>query len=348
MSLGGAWRWFAVCLLPANLEERELEGDAFSPAVGTVLISVVIPVKDRLEALKACVASLFVQTVAPFEIIIVDDFSVVPITQSFFEAPSGIRLTIMRNEPNIGSGPARNRGVEFASGSVIAFLDSDDAFAPTYIQEVEAFWRKANPETVCVATGFWWCTNDLRPYKMQTLDGEVLREDLLERGNFVGGCSVLSVAKKGFQSAGGFPVARGADDWGMLLRVSLVGKIFCFGSPLVYYRSPSASALTNLTKDYIGQAKALASLAREQPWEDRKRFRKFRHSAICSVARQSRRTTVFWKLWSAYVKTYGLDHSARLILLPALFGSRVVDDTLRRFASMRSKLYRRRLRRTSL
>ncbi len=61
---------------------------------------------------------------------------------SLFTLHSSDRLVVIRQE-NRGSSSARNVGIDAARGRFIAFLDSDDEFAPTKLQrQVELFERR--------------------------------------------------------------------------------------------------------------------------------------------------------------------------------------------------------------
>lgn len=86
-------------------------------------ISVVIPHLNQADALEACLASLDMQSLARcfFEILVVDNGSV-PTPEDTIAHHSGTRLL---RELQPGPGPARNFGVRFASGDIIAFIDAD-------------------------------------------------------------------------------------------------------------------------------------------------------------------------------------------------------------------------------
>ena len=87
------------------------------------LISVVIPHLNQPEALEACLSSLDAQSLARccFEIIVVDNGSDC-IPEDIVANHSGTRLL---RELQPGPGPARNIGVRFARGDIIAFIDAD-------------------------------------------------------------------------------------------------------------------------------------------------------------------------------------------------------------------------------
>ena len=87
------------------------------------LVSVVIPVFNGERFLREAVQSVLAQNYAPVEIIIVDDGSTdgtATVARSFPETVCYL------HQANKGPAAARNRGIERAEGSLIAFADADD------------------------------------------------------------------------------------------------------------------------------------------------------------------------------------------------------------------------------
>jgi len=87
-------------------------------------VSVIIPYYNRARFIDECLASIFAQTRAPDEVIVVDDGSA-PDQRRHLDrfAP---RVQIVDQPRNLGVSAARNAGVRAATGDWIAFNDSDD------------------------------------------------------------------------------------------------------------------------------------------------------------------------------------------------------------------------------
>lgn len=100
-------------------------------------VSVVIPTYNRWPVVRRAVESALKQTVRPKEVIVVDDGSsdgtAAGIRQMATEDP-GAPIRLVQHEGNRGGAAARNTGVAAATGSHIAFLDSDDAWSPTKLE----------------------------------------------------------------------------------------------------------------------------------------------------------------------------------------------------------------------
>jgi glycosyltransferase involved in cell wall biosynthesis len=99
-----------------------------------VKVSIVLPTYNRGYIIADAIRSALEQSYPSTQIIIVDDGSTdqtAEIVQSF--ARSGILYT--RHERNRGYSAACNTGMAAAEGDLIAFLDSDDVWKPTYLQQ---------------------------------------------------------------------------------------------------------------------------------------------------------------------------------------------------------------------
>ncbi|MGC4007106.1 MAG: glycosyltransferase family A protein [Pirellulales bacterium] len=99
-------------------------------------VSVVIPAYRSARFIAEALRSVFAQTCAPREIIVVDDHSpdeTCAVVESLI-AESPVELRLIRRETNSGGpvGPM-NAGVDAARGPLIAMLDHDDRMLPTRI-----------------------------------------------------------------------------------------------------------------------------------------------------------------------------------------------------------------------
>lgn len=96
-------------------------------------ISVIVPVYNVADHVGACIASLRAQSLADFEALVIDDGSTDGSGTRAMAAIGGDpRFRVIRQE-NRGLSGARNTGLDAARGDFIAFLDSDDQFAPEFL-----------------------------------------------------------------------------------------------------------------------------------------------------------------------------------------------------------------------
>lgn len=99
-------------------------------------VSVVIPVHNSERYLRECLDSVVAQSVTDLEIICVDDGSTDDSPAILREyAARDERMTVITQD-NLGVATARNAGLDRAAGEYVLFLDSDDWFDPTMIEEL--------------------------------------------------------------------------------------------------------------------------------------------------------------------------------------------------------------------
>ena len=91
------------------------------------LVSVIIPTYNRRKFILQAVKSILAQGIDDIEVIVVDDGSTDGTSALFQPPPHRVRYIY---QENAGVSAARNRGVAESSGALIAFLDSDDLWAP--------------------------------------------------------------------------------------------------------------------------------------------------------------------------------------------------------------------------
>ncbi len=101
-----------------------------------IIFSIIIPTFNRGFLLQRCLDSLLNQTFKEFEVIVCDDGST-DNTKEIVNSYINILNIKYLYDSNWG-GPAqpRNRGISIANGTWICFLDSDDWFFPTKLEEI--------------------------------------------------------------------------------------------------------------------------------------------------------------------------------------------------------------------
>ena len=99
-------------------------------------VSLIIPTYNRRAMLLEAIDSVLAQSVTAFELIVIDDGSTDGTDEHLTRLDKAIRIERIEHS---GPAAARNRGVELANAPLIAFLDSDDLWAPTKLERQIAF-----------------------------------------------------------------------------------------------------------------------------------------------------------------------------------------------------------------
>ena len=179
-------------------------------------ISVIMPSWNRAHVIGRAVGSALTQSYAPAEIIVIDDGStdatVRYLRARFPEAPN-LRLI---EAPHEGVSAARNRGLEAATGDVVAFLDSDNQWEADHLLFAAAALA-LRPGYEAVYTGInrhvideGWSDIVFAPF-----DAQALRE-----ANFID-LNAYLIRREAAQAIGGFDTAlTRLVDWDFILRAS--------------------------------------------------------------------------------------------------------------------------------
>jgi glycosyltransferase involved in cell wall biosynthesis len=98
------------------------------------LVSAVIPTRNRPKLVKRAALSALHQTFSNIEVIVVVD-GPDPLTTQELETIADPRLRVISLARSEGGAGARNAGAEAAEGDWIAFLDDDDEWMPSKIEQ---------------------------------------------------------------------------------------------------------------------------------------------------------------------------------------------------------------------
>ena len=121
------------------------------------LVSVIISTYNRVVAFKRALLSVVNQTYKNIEIIIVDDNKDILIREKVGEIVRSIddaRIFIIQNKVNLGGALSRNEGIKYSKGEYIAFLDDDDEFLPSKIEEQYNFIKKSDNKKLALVYNY--------------------------------------------------------------------------------------------------------------------------------------------------------------------------------------------------
>ena len=147
--------------LKNNGEEITSEIFLYSPKEKNPQISVIIPIYNCEKYIKECLSSLIKQTFKNFEIICVNDGSNDDTLKILKKFETKDERIIIFNQNNSGPGIARNIGMKKSKGKYLIFLDSDDIFKKTMLEELYIKIKENDSDVViCNSQNFekkkWW------------------------------------------------------------------------------------------------------------------------------------------------------------------------------------------------
>jgi glycosyltransferase involved in cell wall biosynthesis len=231
-------------------------------ARGAPTFSVVIPCYNSAAFIAETIASLAAQTYKDFEIVLVDDGSTDQSLAVAREAVAraGLDAVITARPPDYPKGVAgsRNAALSLARGEWIAFLDSDDLFAPHKLERVAATIAGASASNVRLLThpSARFLEPTMEPAgetgKLEPGGPRWLLDRLLTEGNWFATCGMV-VERTLLHSVGGFDTRlHGVEDWWLAIQLSAK-------SPWGYIDEPLASI--RLRPQSLMQGRAFSSYA---------------------------------------------------------------------------------------
>ncbi len=235
--------------------------------------SIIMPLYNKAPYVRKAVESIVGQTYGDWELIVIDNGS----TDGSDEIVAGItdsRIRIIRLKENIGPGGARNHGVSESTAPWICFLDADDWWEPTFLEEMTRLTER-HPDAGIYGTNYYIVKNGRKRVAPIGVD-----EDFTE--GEINYCKVYAktlcmpltsitvcMPRAIFDDAGGFPTdIHLGEDFLLWIHIALKHKVFFLNKPLSNYnqdvdvtfrgthhlRNPKEHMLWNLEKiDTIAQ-----------------------------------------------------------------------------------------------
>ena len=176
-------------------------------------ISVVVPTYNRSRFAVRAITSLTEQTLAPVEIIVMDNGSTDDTGAVVRDLASGVRRLRHIVEPQLGVSFARNRGAGEASGELVAFLDDDAVAAPKWLEALaDAALRSPGAAAVAGPIGLRWTRP--APAWVRGLEGWYGEFNLGKERKTIDYprypfASNVAFRREAFLSVGGFPLELG-------------------------------------------------------------------------------------------------------------------------------------------
>jgi glycosyltransferase involved in cell wall biosynthesis len=213
-------------------KEHPLDMHASLPVIEppSVKISVVVPLYNHREFIGEAIASIFWQTVAPAEVIVVDDGSTDDSADVMRRLCERHPEIVFWSQPNQGAHQALNAAIHRATGEFIAILNSDDVYAPRRLESCAAAMM-ADAGTAAVATHVRFIgpdgeqiTNAWYQQALTVLDQTGDLPLALANANLLVSTSNYFIRRSVFREVGYFSPLRYTHDLDFALRLLASGK----------------------------------------------------------------------------------------------------------------------------
>jgi glycosyltransferase involved in cell wall biosynthesis len=297
-----------------------------------MLFSILIANYNNSRFLDTALASLHVQTCTDWEVILVDDASTDDFEKIIACWTFDSRIRVFRNAKNEGCGYTKRRCAELASGSLLAFLDPDDALAPGALA-VMAAAHKHHPACSLIHSTHYICDPELNVRRVADYPRALPPDTpylLLSDGRVHHFATFRKTCY--LMTEGLSPLNRKAVDQDLYYKLEEVGKILFIDQPLYYYRIHVGS-ISNAGKEREASCAhysviMAACLRRMKNKEHKKIYRARYYKA---------------RIFRSFRKRRYMDALYSLMIFPFAGGWSNLADYLRRLPKEGSALVRRSL-----
>ena len=196
-------------------------------------VGVVIPTYERAHETVRAVESVMAQTVQPTQVVVVDDGSSLGTLEELAGLLAAHPVELVRAPRSTHPGRARNAGLEVLRTRWVAFLDSDDTWAP----------RKLEAQLSAVGQAAAICTNARRIVGgvpegtvLARLPAVIRLRDLINENKVIN--SSVLIRRQVLDEVGGVAssyLVRGCEDYATWLRVASRHAWVGLDEPLVDY-----------------------------------------------------------------------------------------------------------------
>ena len=224
--------------------------------------SVIIPLYNKAPYVRKALESVFAQTYADYELIVVDDGSTddsACIVQQFIDerlkvkgeetsgavtstynlSPITYKLSVrLITQSNAGVSAARNNGVAASSGDYVAFLDADDWWEPTYIEKM-AKLIEDYPDAGLYASNYYYHKDGQNIIKVDIPTGYFnYPKEYFKNFAMPVWTGATMIPRQMYDKMGGFPLGiKLGEDFLLWAKIALSYPVAFLNEPLAYYNN---------------------------------------------------------------------------------------------------------------
>ncbi len=205
--------------------------------------SVIIPLYNKAPYVAKAIGSVLSQTFTDYELVIMDDGSKDGSFEEALKCITGRPSCHIYRQSNGGVSMARNNAVSLSQGTYLCFLDADDWWEPTFLEEMSKLIDEF-PDAGIYGTNY----TIVNETKRKTRVADIGVDQGFESG-YINYCQVYAktlamplwtgavcVPRKVFDEMQGFPKGiKLGEDFLLWIRIALKYKVAFLNKPLSYY-----------------------------------------------------------------------------------------------------------------
>lgn len=209
-----------------------------------IRFSVIMPLYNKAAYVEKAIRSVLEQTYPHYELIVVNDGSKDNSAIIAEELLKDIPNARLINQENAGVAVARNNGVIQAKGDYICFLDADDWWDVSFLQEMQQF-IKDYPEAGIWGTNYWYVKKGKTHVAVLCDTGYINYPKLYAETSVMPLTSISVCIKKDiFNELGGFPKGiKLGEDFILWSKIALHHKVAFLNKAIAYYNNDIPASL---------------------------------------------------------------------------------------------------------
>ena len=203
--------------------------------------SVIVPLYNKAPYVRKALDSIISQTFKDWECIIVDDGSTDNSLAVVKECIEQFRIYNFKfqilSQKNVGVAAARNNGVVKSKGEYVCFLDADDWWKPTFLEEMAKLINEY-PEAGIYATNYIYYKPGKTHVALKLERGYMNYPEAYLHGEMPVWTGATCMPRRVFDEMGGFPNGiKLGEDFLLWAKTAIKYKVAFCEKPLAYYNN---------------------------------------------------------------------------------------------------------------
>lgn len=199
--------------------------------------SVIIPLFNKAPYIEKTLRSALDQTFRDFEVVVVNDGSTDTSKEVAEAVLAGVANARIIDQKNAGVSTARNTGIAAAIGEYVCFLDADDWWEPTFLEEIDKLIDEY-PNAGLYCTNYYYVHNGKSTVKLDIPTGyfnyckEYARTLCMIATSSCCCSKAILIEMNGFK-----PHLKLGEDFDLWIRIALKYGTAILNKPLVFFNN---------------------------------------------------------------------------------------------------------------